>query len=380
MLAKALANEADLPFISTTGKDLIEEGKIDEIFSIAREHAPSIIFIDELDSIPSRKNNLNVSYIINTLLTNIDGFESHDEPVFIVAAMNIKDRIDEALIRSGRIDIHVEVSALDKEARLYFIDKMIRKEIFDNNIDKEEVLKYTATLNGSDLEKIERESILFVLKNSFEKVTQEIIIEQINTIKYGRRVEDKSLENVLKETAYHEAGHAVVSKVLNPQQIIEQITVMPRNNALGFVSFSESDKYTNSTKVYFQNQICIALAGRIAQAREFGGENIDSGAHSDLKTANAIAYRAITRYGMDDTLVNMNLSTFDAENQLFSNKIIFERVQEWISTLSVHTKNIVNENWHHIDQLAKILLKDEQIDGKVLDDILKDRALNTESM
>ena len=379
MLAKALANEADLPFISTTGKDLTEEGRIDEIFAMAREHAPSIVFIDEIDSIPSRKNNLHASYIINTLLTNIDGFESYDEPVFIIAATNIKDRIDEALIRSGRIDIHVEISALDKEARLYFIDKMIEKEIFDKDIDKEKVLKFTASLNGSDLEKIERESILYVLKNHLEKVTQEIIIEQINTIKYGRRVEDKSLENVLKETAYHEAGHAVISKVLNPQQIIEQITVMPRHNALGFVSFSESDKYNNSTKIYFQNQICVALAGRIAQAKKFGEEHIDSGAHSDLKTANTIAYQAITRYGMDETLLNMNIDIFDAQNQRFSNEIIFERVQEWIRTLSEQTKDLVEKNWHYIDPLAQKLLEDEQIDGKVLDDIIKDQTLSTKS-
>ena len=369
MLAKALANEADLPFISTTGKDLLETGKIDKIFSIAREYAPSIIFIDELDSIPSRNNNASASMVINTLLTNIDGFETFEEPVFIIAATNIKDRIDGALLRSGRLDIHIEVAALDRDARRYFVNKMIDKEIFDNKIAIEEVLTYTTNLNGSDLEKVERECILFVLRSNLKKVTQEILIEQMNTIKYGRRVEDDKFENAVKETAYHEAGHAIVSKVLNPSQPIEQITVMPRNNALGFVSFSESDKYINQTKGYFESNICVSLAGRIAQAKKFGKENIDSGARSDLESANKLIYKAITRYGMDDILTNLNVSIFDEKENIYRNDMIFQRMQVWLTELTLKTEKVIDDNWETIEKLAIILIDKEQVDGRLLDEL-----------
>lgn len=371
MLAKALANEADLPFISTTGKDLLEEGKIERIFSIAREYAPSIIFIDEIDSVPSRESHQSASLVINTLLTNIDGFETYDEPIFIIAATNMKNRIDEALLRSGRLDIHVEVAALDRDARRYFLEKMLEKEIFDTHIDLEDVLVYTTNLNGSDLEKVERESVLFGLKNKLTTITQEILIEQINIIKYGRKIDDNRFASALIETAYHEAGHAVVSKVLNPLEIIEQITVMPRSNALGFVSFSENEHYINQTKGYFENKICISLAGRIAQAEKFGSENIDSGASSDLEYANKLIYQAITRYGMDESLVNLNVNLFDTHQSVYKNDMIFQRMQVWLNELTKRTETIVQENWKSIETLANLLVEKEQVDGEFLTELLK---------
>ena len=230
--------------------------------------------------------------------------------------------MDDALLRSGRLDIQIEVAALDRDARRYFINRMIQKEIFDNNISIEYVLKYTTNLNGSDLEKVERECVIFVLKNKISCVTQEILIEQINTIKYGRRVEDDRFSNAIQETAYHEAGHAIVSKILNPKQPIEQITVMPRNDALGFVSYSESEKYINQTKEYFESKICVSLAGRVAQAKKFGNENIDTGASSDLKSANRLIYYAITEFGMDDVLKNINVNLFHKRGNIFKNDII----------------------------------------------------------
>ena len=369
MLAKALAHEADLPFVSTTGKELLQEGRIKKVFSAAREYAPSIIFIDELDSIPSRDHA--IGSVVNDLLTNIDGFNTHEEPVFIIAATNLKKRIDLALLRSGRIDIHVEVAALDRKAREYFIQKMLDKPMFENSIDILQIIKYTASLNGSDLQKIERESILFMFRSGVAKVTQEILIEQINTIKYGRKIEDHNLDDVLEETAYHEAGHAVVSKILNPLQRIEQVTVMPRNNALGFVSFSENDTYFNQTKDYFENQICVSLAGRAAQMKKFGKAGIDSGASSDLEHANKLAYKAISRFGMDEETFNLNVTIFDQEKEIFTNEIIFERMQVWLKELTIKTEKIVDENWSTIETLASLLVEDEQADEKQLDEILK---------
>jgi len=366
MLAKALANEADLPFISTTGKELFDTQKIEKVFEIAREYAPSIIFIDEIDSIPSRDENPSASIIINTLLTNIDGFESFEEPIFIIAATNKKERIDEALLRSGRLDLHVEVAALDQEARKYFIDKMLQKEIFEKGIDIEFVLKYTTGLNGSDLEKVERESILYSIRKGKKTVTQEVLIEEINTVKYGRRVCDESLKGMLGETAYHEAGHAVISILLNKEQPIEQVTVMPRKNTLGFVSYGEGKHRQNPTKESFKNRICIALAGRVAQAKKYGSERIDTGASSDLEHANHYINLAITEYGMDEEYQNLNTKHLNAAKMLYINEKLFKRHNKWLKELTLKTKELVDKEWRLIDKVAQILIKEEELSGERL--------------
>ena len=372
MLAKAVAHEADLPFISTTGNDLLQEKKVQKLFSIAKEYAPSILFIDEIDTIPKRGASVYTDSVVNELLTQIDGFESSvEEPIFIIAATNRKEEIDKALLRSGRIDIHVEIAALDKKAREYFIEKMLKKPVFDPNIDKKTIVKFTTSLNGSDLEKVERESILYTYKKQLEYVTQDILLEQINTIKYGRRIEDKNLEKLLEETAYHEAGHAILSKVLLPFKQIEQVTVMPRRDALGFVSFSESNEYYSYNKEIIKNEICVSLAGRVAQMKRFGIQGMDSGAASDLRTAYSLAYQAITRYGMDEKLVNLNITVLD-ERYGYKNDLIFERMQAWVEELSEETKKLVDQHWESIEALAKLLLNIEIVDEKQLDKLLAD--------
>jgi ATP-dependent Zn protease len=144
---------------------------------------------------------------------------------------------------------------------------------------------------------------------------------------------------------------------------------MPRNNALGFVSFSESDKYINQTKGYFESNICVSLAGRIAQAKKFGKENIDSGARSDLESANKLIYKAITRYGMDDILTNLNVSIFDEKENIYRNDMIFQRMQVWLTELTLKTEKVIDDNWETIEKLAIILIDKEQVDGRLLDEL-----------
>ena len=375
MLAKAIAHEADLPFISTTGNELLQEGRIKKLFSIAKEYAPSILFIDEIDTIPERGKTIYTDSLVNELLTQMDGFDtSLEEPIFIIAATNRKDEIDTALLRSGRIDIHIEIAALDKKARKYFIDRMLSKPLFNKSINIKTILKFTTSLNGSDLQKVERESILFMYKNELKAVTQEILIEQINTIKYGRRIEDEKLDSVLEETAYHEAGHAVLSKILLPLKRIEQVTVMPRNDALGFVSFSENDEYYSYNIDIIRSEICVSLAGRASQIQKFGTSGMDTGASSDLKNASRLAYLAISRYGMDEELRNLNVGILDEQHpykNAYKNDMIFSRMNAWISELTQETKKLVEENWNAIEALAKVLVDAEVVDEKQLDKLLK---------
>lgn len=369
MLAKAFAKEANLPFIATTGPDLKDEEMMKKVFDKARDYAPAIVFIDEIDVFKQRGQGYGTDSLINKLLTLIDGFSTNEEErIFIVAATNLKESIDQAIIRSGRIDLHVLVDRLDKDARAWFIDKMLQNEQFDPKIDRERILRYTADFSGADLQKIESESILYANRKGLKSIDEAIVIEQINILKYGEKIEDNAIDVMLEKTAYHEAGHAVISKVLMPSQRIEQITITPRGNALGFVAY-DTQAYQNRSKVWYKNHMCIALAGRAAEMKKYGEEGIESGASSDLSQANSLAYHAIAGHGMDETLFNISLQGY-GEHKLYT-KQIEESIQKWIKEATLRTEALVETHWKSIDRLAKQLLKDEVIEEKELESLLE---------
>jgi ATP-dependent Zn protease len=369
MLAKAFAKEADLPFIATTGPDMLNEEMMKKVFEKARDYAPSIVFIDEIDVFKHRGRGYPTDFLINKLLTLIDGFSTNEEErIFIVAATNLKDNIDEAIIRSGRIDLHILVDYLDRDARAWFIDRMLKKDIFDKLIDREKLLKYTANMSGADLQKIENESILHASRKGLDKISEAMLMEQINSLKYGEKIEDEKLEIMLTRTAYHEAGHAVVSKILMPQQKIEQVTVTPRSNALGFVSY-DTQEYQNHTIGWFQDRICVCFAGRAAEIKKYGDEGIEAGASNDLKMANHLAYTAITELGMDSRLQNICKSSL-GESRIFEAKIE-EILHDWIPKMTQKTEDIISEHWDKIEKLAVMLIEKEIVEEDELNSIVK---------
>jgi len=370
MLANAFAHEANLPFIETTGSEILNIELMKEIFTKAREYAPSIIFIDEIDAIGSR-NGTNLDIIINQFLTELNGFsqEESDEQVFVIAATNLKEKIDPAILRSGRIDLHVEIDSLDREAREFFIDKILQKPT-EGDFDKEKILTYTAGMTGADLEKVSRESSLYIFRHNLKAITQEVLIEQINTIKYGSRITHKSLEKVLESTAIHEAGHAVISRILMPDVKIEQITVTPRANTLGFVSYEQEKNYTNLTREDIKNKLCIAFAGRESQLKAYGEEGFDSGASNDLDMATQYAYYAIATLGMGEETGYINISKFK-EKRPFEAEIEKE-LKLWLDEARLKTKELINKHWPHITKLAKLLQDKEVVHENELLQLLKE--------
>ena len=369
MLAKALANEAHLPFLATTGSDLQDINKLDKIFETAREYAPSIIFVDEFDSVGRRDIDVFSRMVINKLLAKLNGFRN-DEDIFVIAATNYPNNIDPAILRSGRIDLKFEIKALDKKARRYFIERIINHYKTKGKFNIDKLVIYTTGMNGADLAKVKREVGLEMIRSGKEYMDEALLIEIINTVKYGEKIEDVDITKTLEETAIHEAGHAVISKILRFELKIEQITITPRNKALGFVAYNYEDNYKNLSKKDIKKELQILLAGRFAQIKKYGLEGIDSGARNDLEKATNLAYVAITELGMDEELGNVNLNSVN-EIKLSLDGKIRDRVLAWLKEAEENVKNLIDENFDKIEKVANRLLKEETIDEEELLELLK---------
>lgn len=357
MLAKAFANEAELPFISTTGSELLDMELMKKVFKRAREYAPSIIFIDEIDAIGKRDGS-RLDILINQFLTEINGFGDSSD-IFIIAATNLKEKLDPAILRSGRIDIHIHISMLDKEARGYFIDKMLKNPTV-GNINKSKLIKFSVGMSGADLQKAYREASLEALRNGLEGISEELILEHINNVKYGDKLTGKTYAQIQAETAYHEAGHAIISHILMPHVKIEQITVEPRGKAFGFVAFDREEDVKNLSFDDIKNQICVSFAGRIAEIYFQKNEGIDTGATNDLKVATNLAYNAVKNYGMSN-IGYINLESIDSFGGKLNDKIDNE-VLEILKEQKIRCEQLIKENKDKINKLAKLLIEKEVID------------------
>ena len=380
MLAKAFAREAELPFISVTGLELLQADKTKNIFAKAKEYAPAIIFIDEIDTLGRRGTGDTRNIAINKLLSEMDGFSSNEgENVFVIAATNFKENIDDAIIRPGRIEIHIEINNLDKDARQYFIDKVIKTKPTKGEFDINKLLMYTAGFTGAQLELLGKEASFYCLRNALDAITQEVLIDQINLIKYGEKQSYLSLEQMFEETAIYEAGRAVISKVLMPHVHIEHISLTPRDNNEHFISHNYSDVQENMTVKDFKDKICVSLSGRTAQIKKFGEiDGVDTGASNDLQQATRDAYTAIAHYGMDKEVGYININgVMDAKEKSLHTRDtkhfhakIDNALERWMLEGEKSAFELVNENWMIIEKLSQILLEKEIIYEEELDKLI----------
>ncbi len=371
MLAKAFAKEAELPFISTTGLELLKPEKTKLIFTKAKAYAPAIIFIDEIDTIGKRDGENGREVPINKLLSEMDGFAGRKgEDIFVIAATNYKENIDPAIIRPGRVEIHIEINNLDKDARQYFLDKIINEKPTEGTFDMKKLLMYTTGFTGSQLEMLGKEASFYCLRHGLHAITQEILIDQINMIKYGERQSYLSLEQMFEETAVYEAGRAVISRTLMPHVNIEHVSLTPKDNNEHFISHNYSDVQENMTVKDFKDRIVVSLAGRAAQIKHFGEiEGMDSGASNDLQQATRDAYVAIAHYGMDKEVGYININgIMDAQNKSFNNKDtehyhekIDAALERWMLEGEQRVTELVDRHWDTIHKLSKLLLEKEII-------------------
>lgn len=380
MLAKAFAKEAELPFISTTGLELLQPEKTKLIFTKAKAYAPAIIFIDEIDTLGKRGEGNGKEVPINKLLSEMDGFSAKKgEDIFVIAATNYKENIDNAIIRPGRVEIHIEINTLDKDARQYFLNRIIKEKPTHSDFDMKMLLMHTTGFTGAQLEMLGKEASFYCLRHGLPAITQEILIDQINRIKYGDRQSYLSPEQMFNETAVYEAGRAVISKVLMPHLRIEHVSLTPKDNNEHFVSHNYNDVQDNMTVKDFKDRICVSLAGRTAQIKAFGDiDGLDTGASNDLQQATRDAYAAIAHYGMDNEVGYININgVMDAKIKSGSNQEtehyhqkIDDALEKWMLEGEKNTIDLVNEHWDTIDQLSQLLLEKEIIYTDELDVIL----------
>jgi ATP-dependent Zn protease len=381
LLAKAFSAEAELPFISITGVELLQLDKIKRVFEKAKEYAPSIIFIDEIDTIGKRGKDNSREVQINKFLAEMDGFSNkEDENVFIIAATNYKENLDTAIVRPGRIEIHIPVDDLDKDARRYFIEKIINNKPTEGAFDMNKLMIFTAGMTGAQLEMISKESSYYCIRHGIPAITQEILIQQINTIKYGDKHAEILDVKMYEKTAYREAAHVVVSKLLMPKVEIKQISVIPRNNSNGFIENNYEKLQKSTTIEGVKNRICVSLAGRVAQIKKYGQvDGMDIEASSDLKHAINEAYIAITHYGMDKEVRFVNLKgqkhpedkeSNNPNQQECSNQKVDEAIDRWMRELEQETIELIDKNWNKVEALAKALLDKEIMYSEDLEEVV----------
>ncbi len=375
MLAKAIASEANVPFYSVCGSDFVEmyvgvgASRVRSLFKKARENKKAVIFIDEIDAIGKKRStslqnsNEEREQTLNALLTEMSGF-SKDETIVVIAATNRLDILDDALVRAGRFDRHIEIGLPDKVAREKILNLLL-KDKKTENLDIKDIAKKTIYFSGAMLDCLINEASIIAIKNNCDKITTEHIDKAYLKIIAGDEKKDKSFLTLedKKICAIHEAGHAIVTKVLNVANITK-ISIIPTiKGAGGFcLNIFEDKMFKNKTDL--ENQIASLYGGRCAEEIIFGKENITTGAYNDIEKATNLILDYIGKYGMfDNNILNNNILK-DKENIIAQCNILSNLLYE-------KAKNILLNNKETLEKLANQLLEKETLDEKNIYNILK---------
>lgn len=387
LLAKAVAGEAQVPFFSLSGSDFVEmfvgvgASRVRDLFRQAKEKAPSIIFIDEIDAIgrsrgkgPSFSANDERESTLNQLLTEMDGFGSNTG-VIIVAATNRADILDRALLRPGRFDrqIYVELPDLPGREEIFKVHTIGLK--IDHTVDIKFLAKQTPGFSGADIANLCNEAALIAARRNKTAIGKEDFLSAVDRIIGGLEKKNKIITKHEKRViAYHEAGHATVSWLLEHAHPLVKVTIVPRGNSLGAAWYlPEERQLTNKEQIF--DEMCATLGGRAAEEVVFG--SISTGALSDLEKITKQAYASVTIFGLNDKLGN--ISYYDSSGQQdysfskpYSEKtaeLIDSEVKKMIDIAYVRTKQLLNENKSSLDKLATRLLEREVIFKEDLEEI-----------
>ena len=373
LLAKAVAGETYSTFLYASGSEFVEKyvgvgaKRVRTLFEKAKKEAPSIIFIDEIDAIGTKRNldsNNEKDQTLNQLLVEMDGFNT-DDTVIIIGATNRLDLLDEALLRPGRFDRHIFVGNPNMNAREQILEVHTKNKPLDKSIDIKDIAQKTHGLSGADLANIANEAAIIAVRNNKNKINTDHFEAAIERVLAGLEIKNPTVLLKEKKTvATHEAGHAIVSKVLETDKV-QKISIVPRGKALGYVlKFPEEDRYLLTEKE-LKNKISALLAGRAAE--EFIFNEITTGAKDDLDKATEIAREMVCSYGMS----NLGPVALDEYYIRHNYDLIRIEMKEILEERYNEAKKILSENKEILCFIANELLEKETMDSERLDEIFK---------
>ncbi|SED80205.1 membrane protease FtsH catalytic subunit [Pseudomonas costantinii] len=399
LLAKAIAGEAKVPFFTISGSDFVEmfvgvgASRVRDMFEQAKKHAPCIIFIDEIDAVGRHRGagmgggHDEREQTLNQLLVEMDGFEMNDG-IIVIAATNRPDVLDPALLRPGRFDRQVVVGLPDIRGREQILKVHMRKVPMGDDVAPAVIARGTPGFSGADLANLVNEASLFAARTGKRIVEMKEFELAKDKIMMG--AERKSMvmsEKEKQNTAYHEAGHAIVGRVVPEHDPVYKVSIIPRGRALGVTMFlPEEDRYSLSKRALI-SQICSLYGGRIAEEMTLGFDGVTTGASNDIMRASQIARNMVTKWGLSEKLGPLMYAEEEGEVFLgrggggqsasFSGetaKLIDSEVRSIIDQCYGTAKQILTDNRDKLDAMADALMKYETIDAEQIDDIMAGRA------
>ena len=393
LLARAVAGEANVPFFSISGSDFVEmyvgvgASRVRDLFDQAKKNSPSIIFIDEIDAVGRHRGagmgggHDEREQTLNQLLVEMDGFGAN-EGVIVIAATNRPDILDPALLRPGRFDRQVTVNYPDTKGRVAILKVHAKGKPIAPDVDFESIAHATVGFTGADLENLLNEAALLAARTGKKAITMAEIDEAALKVEVGsEKKSHKMNEKAKRLTAYHEAGHAVSNFYLDHVDPVHQISIIPRGMAGGYTLHRPTEDKNYTSKNEMLDSLVGLLGGRVAEALVIG--DVSTGASNDIERATEIARSMVTKYGMSDKLGPIAFG--DQSNEVFLGKDfnhvrnysesvasqIDEEIERIVKDAYSRTKEILSEHIDKLHAVAQALLKEEKIDGKEFEAIMK---------
>lgn len=368
LMASAIAGESNSHFIYASGSEFVEKyvgvgaSRIRELFEKAKKNIPAVVFIDEIDAIGSIRNvdnNSEKDQTLNQLLVEMDGFKSNDS-VIIVGATNRIDMLDPALLRPGRFDRHMFIGNPNIKAREEILKVHTKNKPLNGDVNMAAIARKTHGVSGAHLASIANEAAILAVRKNKEHITNEEFTQAIERVLIGLQLKNPSvMEKERKIVAYHEAGHALVGKILKSSPV-EKISIVPRGQAMGYVlNSTDGDKYLH-TQDELYDKICILLGGRAAEEIVF--KKITTGAKDDLEKANEIAQQMVCELGMSD-LGNI-IYKYHCNGK--TGPLVEREIKKIIDCSYEKTKDLIRKNSGFLEKIAQELLRKETITGKEL--------------
>ncbi len=385
LLAKAVAGEAGVPFFIISGSDFVEmfvgvgASRVRDLFEQAKKNSPCIIFIDEIDAVGRQRGaglgggHDEREQTLNQLLVEMDGF-AENEGVIVLAATNRPDVLDKALLRPGRFDRQIVVASPDVKAREQILEVHSRKKRLADDVDLKVIAKNTSGFSGADLENVLNEAALLSARRNLNEIGMKEIEDAMVKVTMGPEKKTRvRSEKENKLVAYHEAGHAVVSRFLETQDPVHQISIVPRGMAGGYTMYRPTEDKSFMSKTEMEETIVSLLGGRVAEALILN--DISTGASNDIERASKIARDMVTKYGMSERIGSIMYGSGQeevflgrdfAQSKNYSEEtagIIDEEIKKIIDKAYNTAKKILSENVDKLHTVAGILIEKEKIDG-----------------